>query len=56
MDVLGGDLVGMATAEGCVGVGFGTIHTSDDVRQELEVLVEQVKAGMVLVVDALVSR
>jgi len=48
------DLVGMATAQGCV--GFGPIHTPDDLRQELILAVEQVKAGKVVVVDARVSR
>jgi thiamine pyrophosphate-dependent acetolactate synthase large subunit-like protein len=48
------DLVGMATAQGCV--GFGPIHTSDDLRQELVLAVEQVKAGKVVVIDARVSR
>ena len=48
------DLVGMATAQGCV--GFGPIHTPDDLRQELILAVEQVKAGKVVVVDAQVSR
>jgi len=48
------DLVGMATAQGCV--GFGPIHTPDDLRQELILAVEQVKAGKVVVVDTRVSR
>ena len=48
------DLVGMATAQGCV--GFGPIHTPDDLRQELILAVEQVKADKVVVVDARVSR
>jgi len=48
------DLVGMATAQGCV--GFGPIHTSDDLQQKLVLAVEQVKAGKVVVIDARVSR
>ena len=48
------DLVGMATAQGCV--GFGPINTSDDLRQQLVLAVEQVKAGKVVVIDARVSR
>jgi len=48
------DLVGMATAQGCV--GFGPINTSDDLRQQLVLAVEQVRAGKVVVIDARVSR
>ena len=48
------DLVGMATAQGCV--GFGPIHTSDDLRQQLVLAVKQVRAGKVVVIDARVSR
>jgi len=48
------DLVGMASAQGCV--GFGPINTSDDLRHELVLAVEQLKAGKVVVIDARVSR